>query len=1516
MITCRRRSAVVSFLVLSALYCVAHAELHLVGVPGDATLDCGDAVPAATSVSATGTCVVAATYHWPLNDNSGSSTLVELQAGNHATLTGPGGSNMATTLRSVAGKVGDAIRFDGTNDNASSAGNTGITGAAPRAISFWARTTHNGSGFFTAMGSDTNGRAFGAYLNAAGQLVFWGSNQDINSGVNVRDGNWHHVVVMYDGTNGITWIDGIKRSQTARSLNTTASPMFFASKPNGGERLPVDLDNVMLYDRVLSSNDIATLYADGAGTENSALSSAVIQLAQTTNGICPATITRTWSATDTCGNATSAAQVITINPPPGLALLGVPEATSVGCGDPLPAATVTATGGCGTGWSGLIGRWPLNEATTSSVVLDVDAANPATLHGSGGAQDHTATHSVPGQFEAALSFDGTSTWISTDYPVALTGRAPRSLAFWMASTSTTHGFIVTLGADPAWPQGRGFGAYLASSGRLHFWGSNQDFDSGISVRNGAWRHVVVTYDGTTGVAYVDGQFAGSKAVHLDTPSAPLNIGAKPGGFEKFAGRVDQVVLFGRVLNLSEVQSLYAAQGEDQGPGALVEAAIVTSNTCPGTIYRIWTATDACGALVSATQTIAVAEPYGLGFSGIPGGTSLTCEAAAVVPSVTVTGGCSVAREGLLGHWPLNDDTNTAVVLDRRGAYHGTFSNGDVPQDTQVQAVAGRFGGALRFDGSNDVVATTTIQPVGGRAPRSLSFWMRSTSLHHGYMVAMGLDPARPTGQGFGAYMSAQGRVVFWGSNQDFDSGAFVRDGAWHHVVVVYDGVQGRVYVDGMLKAAQAVALDAPVRMLVLGAKPQYSECFEGDLDNVMLFDRALESNDVAELFAAVSETDGGGATLQYTEQVGGVCPKVLTRIWSAADDCGTSIAATQVVTLVDIEPPVLVNKPADLTLGCGDVPPAAVVTAADACDGAVTVEFTEATNGLGGGSLDLVRTWYAEDACGNGTAWTQVIHVTASGLPTLLGVPGDVSVPCGATPVLADVTATSCCAGSVSAANLLLRLPFDAMEPSVVLDQSGQGNHAVNVDVEYDAQGRIGGAFRFGGSSDYLEVTNGAAFAFGASNSLSISAWLRVDGVSSGGANAATIIAKDDGLAGFWRLELTDVAGGVVTFQAGRRGGGMTDATAAVPGFEAGAWVHLCVVRDVQEDQVHVYADGKLIRTVTDDAGPEWTTTAGPLRVGNWFWSPPDTALNGLLDELRVYGRALTDSEARQLAAAGGLAPVSVTQVSQPGCPALVRRIWTAVDGCGNEVSATQTITLVDQEPPRLSVPRDYTVACGSSIDPDVTGTASATDDCAAVVSVTHIDSPVAPTGCPSHIERTWRATDGCGNIAEGVQWIAMLAGTADADGDGLSDEQEEALGTDPQTPDTDADGLTDWEEVTGQDDSSTPASTCGYVTDPLHPDTDHDGHPDGVECGQGTDPTVNEDFYVDATVEHIKHDIIVCWQSQTSLSYSIVTKTDLSNPVFESILASNIPATPPMNCYTVPVNQSHFQVIRVRIER
>ena len=78
---------------------------------------------------------------------------------------------------------------------------------------------------------------------------------------------------------------------------------------------------------------------------------------------------------------------------------------------------------------------------------------------------------------------------------------------------------------------------------------------------------------------------------------------------------------------------------------------------------------------------------------------------------------------------------------------------------------------------------------------------------------------------------------------------------------------------------------------------------------------------------------------------------------------------------------------------------------------------------------------------------------------------------------------------------------------------------------------------------------------------------------------------------------------------------------------------------------------------------------------------------------------------------------------------------------------------------------------------------------------------------------------------------VKDLPASIDADFDGISDEDEAFLGTNPEQADSDGDGLTDGQE------------TNIHMTDPLVVDSDGDGITDGSEHVVGTNPNDAADF-------------------------------------------------------------------------
>lgn len=112
--------------------------------------------------------------------------------------------------------------------------------------------------------------------------------------------------------------------------------------------------------------------------------------------------------------------------------------------------------------------------------------------------------------------------------------------------------------------------------------------------------------------------------------------------------------------------------------------------------------------------------------------------------------------------------------------------------------------------------------------------------------------------------------------------------------------------------------------------------------------------------------------------------------------------------------------------------------------------------------------------------------------------------------------------------------------------------------------------------------------------------------------------------------------------------------------------------------------------------------------------------------------------------------------------------------------------------------------------------------------------------------------TDGDG-LSDGVE--VHVTGTnplvKDSDHDGLSDSEEASLGTDPENADTDDDGLTDGREVK-------------LGTDPENADTDDDGIPDGEDPNPGHED--NNAFELKGTVTEVRDGCVLKVTSSDSL--------------------------------------------------
>ena len=137
----------------------------------------------------------------------------------------------------------------------------------------------------------------------------------------------------------------------------------------------------------------------------------------------------------------------------------------------------------------------------------------------------------------------------------------------------------------------------------------------------------------------------------------------------------------------------------------------------------------------------------------------------------------------------------------------------------------------------------------------------------------------------------------------------------------------------------------------------------------------------------------------------------ISRTWKAADHCNNITSSVQTITVQDNTPP-SINCPGPLMAECLSEVPASdisLVSATDNCAGPIIITFvSDVSDGKTCPNI-ITRTYSAKDACGNISTCSQFIIIQDYTDPDLVGVPADITVNCKNIPTVSTVTATDNC---------------------------------------------------------------------------------------------------------------------------------------------------------------------------------------------------------------------------------------------------------------------------------------------------------------------------------------------------------------------------------------------------------------------------------------------------------------------------------------------------------------------------
>ncbi len=209
-----------------------------------------------------------------------------------------------------------------------------------------------------------------------------------------------------------------------------------------------------------------------------------------------------------------------------------------------------------------------------------------------------------------------------------------------------------------------------------------------------------------------------------------------------------------------------------------------------------------------------------------------------------------ADPDLIGHWALDDGAGM-VATDSTGTANGALVSGPVWQ------AVGRIGGALAFDGVDDLLDLGTPDYSPDLTDQlTLAFWFRADDF--GTSDARFISRATGTAEQDHVWMVStinqtglRFRLKTAGVTTTLVSAAgIVQAGQWYHVGAVYEGTEMRLYLDGLSVATapkSGLISTAPTVGVAVGNQPDGVRPFDGQIDDVRLYRRALSAAEIGNL---------------------------------------------------------------------------------------------------------------------------------------------------------------------------------------------------------------------------------------------------------------------------------------------------------------------------------------------------------------------------------------------------------------------------------------------------------------------------------------------------------------------------------------------------------------------------------------------------------------------------------------------------------------------------------------------
>jgi fibronectin type 3 domain-containing protein len=904
-----------------------------------------------------------------------------------------------------------------------------------------------------------------------------------------------------------------------------------------------------------------------------------------------------------------------------------------------------------TGSVGLVAAYSF-DADAGTTVPDISGSgNVGTISG--------AVWTAAGRVDGALSFGGLRDWVTVPDAPSLDLTDGMTLEAWVRPVALGGIWRTVLIKEQ--PADLVYGLYA---------GTNTSVPDAVTFTNGAeqqaagsaqlplnaWSHLAATYDGATVRLYVNGALVSSSSVSGSMPNSdgPLRIGGNAVWGEYFDGLIDELRVYNRALSATEIQGdmntpvtpppppadstpptapaglsatgslrtvslVWNASSDDVGvahynvhrsttPGFTPSAAnrvaqpsgssYTDAGLSPGIYFYRVTAVDAAGnvsppsteASGNAADTTAPTAPGALSATGSVGAVSLTWSASNDDVGVAHY---NVYRSTTAPFVPdastlIAQPTGTSYTDDALtpGVYHYLVSAADAAGN--VSALSAEASGIAAADTSPPTA------PAGLSARGSLGVVRLAWSASTDDVGVVRYNVHRSTAPDF---VPVEANRVAQPTGTSYTDAALV-PGVYYYRVTAEDAAANVSAASAEAtgdSSTDSLAPEAPTGVAATGSLGTVSLTWNASADDVGVVrynvHRSTTPGFVPDPGTVIAQPTGAS----YTDS--GLIPATYYYRVTAEDAAGNLSAPSAQATGIagDISAPVV----ALLSPAVGSTVVGTFAVSASASDNVSVTGVQFKLDGVNLGAEDTTVpysvTWDTRQSPDGTHRLTAVARDAAGNQST--SAPVDVTVD--------------------NLKGLVAAYSFDAGSGTIADDVSGNGNRGTISGATWSSTGKFGRSLLFD-TAALVSVADAASLDL--TGAMTIEAWVRPSSTT----QFRPVAVKENSSAIVYGLYANSRSGGGDDSPSAHALLGGTEVVARAQNRIAqDSWTHVAATYD--GTAVRLYVNGSL--AASRSAGGSISTSSGPLRIGGNVVR--GESYRGLIDELRIYRRALTATEIR-----------------------------------------------------------------------------------------------------------------------------------------------------------------------------------------------------------------------------------------------------------------------------------------------